>query len=270
VTDPRGQQAQGTGAGSPPVNAAPVDPSLDAITQEKLYDGLLDAAAKGLERARSSGQFVQGAAAAVGTLYTGALTLVFAAKDNPLPARGLIPTLFLGGSLVLAAFYTAYLTKVGVIPQPRMPAKADDSRRLFARAAWFVGWSGAGALNRAHFLRAAVVSLAVGVFALPLPFISFSAGTQSTAQVSASASAAASAISAPTPTPIAWPTPVLQSPERLAAILYRAQLDQFKETLAKDATARKVDDSATNALALMVLLVGGGWVLRVVRERDAG
>jgi hypothetical protein len=60
--------------------------------------------------------FVQKAAAAIATAYAAILALSLsvtsaAAGVTPLPATGIIPTLFLGLAFVLATVYVAFVTK---------------------------------------------------------------------------------------------------------------------------------------------------------------
>lgn len=46
---------------------------LEMFTQQKFFENILAGGAKSVERARTSGQLVQAAAAAIGTLYSGVL-----------------------------------------------------------------------------------------------------------------------------------------------------------------------------------------------------
>lgn len=79
---------------------------LDEETAKKLYAELLSLASQSIERARKSAELVQAAAVAVGGLYTGVLGFIFVAKDNPMPWRGIWPTVFLGLAVVLAMSYS--------------------------------------------------------------------------------------------------------------------------------------------------------------------
>lgn len=58
------------------------DPELDRHGQKALFDKILETATGSIDRAKNAATFVQGAAAAVATLYTGALSLVFVAEDD--------------------------------------------------------------------------------------------------------------------------------------------------------------------------------------------
>jgi hypothetical protein len=126
---------------------------LDKSTNQKLFELALGTSDKALERARAAGTFIQGTAAALGTLYTGILTLVFVAKDNPLPARGLIPTLFFALAMALAAFHTAFISqRVGT---PIMAAFLG--RRVNGSLAWRSALFGA---LSASWIRAAELARA--------------------------------------------------------------------------------------------------------------
>ncbi len=250
---PRGPR----GPAGPPGPAA-AGPTLDRNTQEKLFETLLDATTKSVERARASGQYVQGAAAAVGTLYTAVLALVFTAKDNPLPFRGLLPTFFLGLAVVLAAFYVAFLTQPRGTAGPRFGSFTADEARMIIRADFFVRWSNRMVAERQEFIRGAVMSLAIGVVLLPVGFIDLPA-TDPT-PVADSAATSQVAIATPSPVPTPWPTPEFVSPPEVAAVLYQAQLDEF--TGQDGEAAAEADDlGLTVGLGIVGLVAVGlvGW-----------
>lgn len=211
---------------------------LETFTQQKFFENILAGGAKSVERARTSGQLVQAAAAAMGTLYSGVLAVTFAADAEPLPWRGLLPTFFLGLAVVLGAFYTAFLTRAGGIPQPTFPPGADATAKLYHRAVWFMSWSNRTSLVRAPFLRAAVVSLAIGLVLLPAPFLG--SGNPGHETVAASE----------------WPDPAFREPVELAAVVYQAQVDDFKAQLEAERAERDVGDLATDVILLLLAVVG--------------
>lgn len=156
----------------PPPAAAGKDPALDKLGHEKLYEAMLATAGGAIDRARSGAQWVETAAAAIIGIYTGVLAAVFVGDSDPLPARGIVPAIFLATSVMLAAFYLAFLTRGRDVAMPNLDSVPDSARRLQAHVASYVEWISAAVTNRQAFLRGAVVSLAFGVLFLPLPFVS--------------------------------------------------------------------------------------------------
>jgi len=141
----------------------------DRASSAAFNDAVMTVAKGGIDRARASSEFVQKAATAIFALYTGALTLAFSVTNNPLPARGILPSLFLGFAVLLATAYLAFLTKGDRVKDP-----ADASGTLQAqlnRSRTFVQWTNTSVLNRAPLLRCAVVALGIGVVSLPAPFL---------------------------------------------------------------------------------------------------
>lgn len=229
---------------------------LDQSTNEKLFELSLGVADKAVDRARGAATFIQGAAAALGTLYTGVLTFVFVAKDNPLPARGLVPTFFFALAVALAAFYSSFLSRGGDLEQPATDTiegvdRFADESRMFIRLDWFVGWTAGIIHARQSFLRAAVTGLAVGVFLMPVPF--FAGATDKPGITGSSVTPGA-------PSAIPWPTPQLARPAELAAVLYEQQLLEFREGLTIKSDVVKADNAAADRLAGILLVVGLGLV----------
>lgn len=148
------------------------DPALDKLGHEKLFESMLATAGGAIDRARSGAQWIETAAAAIIGIYTGIFGALFVVGTNPLPVRGIVPAIFLAASIVLAAFYLAFLTKGKDVGMPLIDVVPDSARRLQAHVSNYVEWISASVMNRREFLRGAVVSLAFGVLLLPLPFIS--------------------------------------------------------------------------------------------------
>jgi hypothetical protein len=148
---------------------AKADLDADRASAAAFGDGIMTVAKGGIDRARASAEFVQKGATAIFALYTGALTLAFSVTDNPLPARGILPSLFLGFAILLATAYLAFLTRGNHVKDPE-----DASGTLQAqlnRTRTFVAWTNTSVLNRAPLLRCAVVALGIGVVSLPAPFL---------------------------------------------------------------------------------------------------
>jgi hypothetical protein len=259
---------------------------LDDETAKKLYAELLTLSTQSVERSRKSAELIQAAAVAIGGLYTGILGFIFVAKDNPMPWRGIWPTLFFGLAVVLAMSYVAFITRTPGVAEPKPPATDDAQKRMMRRAYFYTQVTRALVYQRAHLLRAAVVSLGVGVFLLPLPFLEigdmslpFTGAAEPSASAEADASEKpadggaappsgapiASAVAA-APSSVAWPTPQFTEPPRLAAILYQAQVDAHKEALDGDGNASgpSDSDSTENWIAVGLALVGGAAVLLAI------
>src|SRR5262249_49631490 len=109
--------------------------------------------------------------------YTAILALSFGVKDKiePLPGRGIVPTVFLGLSIALAAAYVSYTKKpVDIIVEPSggsIPAEQENRRNAFIR------WSRAGAISYPYFLRVAVICLGIGIMFLPAPYLDIADST---------------------------------------------------------------------------------------------
>ncbi len=133
----------------------------------------LDVGKASVERATTRANFVQGAATAIGAAYVAVLGLSFAAsKGQPLPARGVFPTFFLGLAIFLAAAYLSFITRPEDLPEiPATGLLAVDQK---LRRNTFLMWTRQITLQRRQFLQASVISLGVGVLLLPLPYLSVS------------------------------------------------------------------------------------------------
>lgn len=201
----------------------------------------LEVAKAGVERARDNAKFIQLAAAGLGTAYTGVATLAFSASGTHLPPRGFIPTLFFGVAVALATLYLAFMVK----PSDEVDLEPSDLPRLNAqqKVDSFVLWVRAGILARAPLLRAAAIALLFGVVALPIAMITPTAAAE-TAPPAASAEAT-------------WPPFPDASPVELAAVLYAAQLEEFRQ--AQDAAAKSV-----SAPASADAVEGPAWLLTAV------
>ncbi|MEV8377854.1 hypothetical protein AB0P21_34265 [Kribbella sp. NPDC056861] len=145
------------------------DLDADRASAAAFSEAILTVAKGGIDRARGSAEFVQKGATAIFALYTGALTLAFSVTDNPLPARGILPSLFLGFAVLLATAYLAFLTRGDRVKDPADAAGVPEAQ--LNRTRTFVAWTNSSVLNRAPLLRCAVVALGIGVVSLPAPFL---------------------------------------------------------------------------------------------------
>lgn len=240
------------------------DPELDRHGQKALFDKILETATGSIDRAKNAATFVQGAAAAVATLYTGALSLVFVAGDNPLPVRGLAPTFFLAGSVGLAAFYIAFLTKGQSIRSPSYHPNNSTATRLAIQIQKYLEWTGSAIHARRAFLQGAVISLLFGVLLLPLPFVTVPPGYLELLI----GEIPAAAIEVDEEAVLELPAPQFDEPVELAVIAYQARIDDYLEASAPPEPAA---NAATNTLALWltglgVLAVAVTMLTTVVRD----
>lgn len=206
----------------------------DVRLHEAFHANIAEIAKGGMERSRSGAEFVEKAAAAVAGLYTGLLGLVFVAKDNPLPSRGLIPAMFLGLAVVLAFAYLAFLKKPSSIAG--IPARATLREAQEERTWFLVRWVRAGIMNKKYAIRAAVIALGFGVAFLPAPFLEFPTAAAVDDHVSLAAGGEGASTTDADQEPgtttqpdLDWPGPPAGISEpKLAAILYEAQVDIAK------------------------------------------
>jgi hypothetical protein len=133
----------------------------------------LEIAKGALDRGTAKATYVQTAALAISGIYTGLLGLAFTVTGGRfLPARGVVPGLFLGLAIFLAAIYVSFITKpedVSVSTSGGTLAGLQRQRRNN-----LVVWTRAPALRRRKFLRASILSLGAGVLLLPLAFLDIS------------------------------------------------------------------------------------------------
>ena len=145
------------------------------VQAQAVNSAYLDVAKSSLERTTSRANFVQTAATAISGVYVGALGLSFAAAQAKyLPARGIAPALFLGIAIFLVAIYTSFVTKPEDVKVPSSDGTLPGWQRQ--RRDTFVLWTRAAILRRRHFLQASVISLGIGAFLLPLPYVDVSNG----------------------------------------------------------------------------------------------
>jgi hypothetical protein len=185
-----------------------------------------------VDRSKSRAELVEKAAASIAVIYGGILGVSFSVTEKPLPLRGLIPAFFLGLAIVLAMVYLAFLTKVRSDDTPPIEKKPID------RLGYISGLVDGVILTRVSFLRAAVVSLGIAVFFLPLPYIHLP-GDHSADAVAA----------------ISWPTPPTDIANAdLAKILYQAQVDEAKTLRARPTNSSPGGDNTVWVIALVGLL----------------
>lgn len=153
------------------------DAQADDYTRgQALYSAYLDVAKGQIDRSQTRAAFIAQAAGGITTLYTGLAALAYGLGqgNHVLPIRGLIPAVFLGGAIVLATVYLAFITR----PHSIYTAKPSGllSLQMIEARDDFIRWTSAIVGRRIHWLHAAVISLSFGVASLPLAFINISDG----------------------------------------------------------------------------------------------
>jgi hypothetical protein len=226
---------------------------------KSFHQNIADVAKGSIDRARDSAKFVQTAATAIATIYTGLLALVFSVTDNPLPLRGVYAGVFLGLSIALSTAYLAYLRKA---PPPVSYAPGSSLTTLqLARTGFFMRWINATVNNRSWAIRASVISLAVGVMFVPMAFLT------STRPPSIPDAPVAPTIPATIAEPVADE----------AAALFAAQVEGYSaavearssaiKTASQAATATSDDEADLNWIATvlavfgLIAVLGGPWAI---------
>jgi len=152
------------------VDKQSADYANEFTTFQEVYKGYIEVAKKEIDRSLQRADFVQKVAAAIATAYASILALSFSvAKNTSLPVTGIAPTLFLGLSFFLAAVYVSYLTEPGTV-KPEAPCGTLRGSQL-SRRNTFILWTRRAIMRRKYFLQASVVSLGIGIFFLPAPYL---------------------------------------------------------------------------------------------------
>jgi hypothetical protein len=236
----------------------------DDDSEKKLHDSLAALAASSIDRARDGAKFVETAAAALGTIYTGVLGLAFAASDKPLPGRGLYAAAFFGIAIVGAAYYLGFFQHIDA--GGRVDYTPSRPENLWRRTEWLAAWTSRQTRTRAWAMRGAVLALAFGVAFMPSAFLPNKLFADPVVAVSAPDAE------------IVWPAPPRDiGNAALAAILYRAQLAEFTDSLHKTADAEPTGGVDTNLVLLILFVicvfligVGAKWdSIRNLRMRSA-
>jgi hypothetical protein len=144
----------------------------EAALLKSVHDAYIEVTKATLATSLTRVNVVTGSVAAIATIYTGLLALVYAAKPNEgskLDFEAVLPGVFLGMSLVLVSIYAAMLkkgsTSTGLLPS------GDGGDIVQQRLILFMQWAFNGMLKKTWALNAGIVSMGVGVVYLPLPFL---------------------------------------------------------------------------------------------------
>lgn len=151
-------------------NRETADYANEFATFQEVYNGYIEVAKGGIDRALQRADFVQKVAAAIGTAYVGIIALSFSIeKGTALPVTGIIPTIFLGLSFFLAAMFVSYLTQPDTIKEEPSDGTLRGSQT--SRRNTFILWTRRAIMRRGYFLKASVVSLGISIFFLPAPYL---------------------------------------------------------------------------------------------------
>lgn len=145
--------------------------NADAANLKEMHDRYYSLALGSLERSKFAGESIQKASAAIATLYTGVLALVFSVTDNPLPLRGIIAPLFLGLAVVLSTVYLTYLVNPPRIDPGWNLQSAAREKKAYARLNTFIEATSTIVKRQIELLGCALAALFVGLAAIPLPFL---------------------------------------------------------------------------------------------------
>jgi hypothetical protein len=199
-----------------------------------LQDRIREVAAGRAGRRDALAETVQKASAAIVTLYTGLLGLVFAAGDRQLPARGLIPAVFLGAAVALATAYSAFVVTPRTVG---FPGGSIPRASAWSQTRGFVTWIYASVQRERWLIRAAVLALAAGLAFLPAPFVTAATSSEPGA-----------------PPVTAWPAvPPVTDPAQasLELVLFKAQVDEASAARAAEARPNAAGDARIDATAFL-------------------
>jgi hypothetical protein len=234
----------------------------DVALHQKHYEAMVDVTVGSIQRASDGATFLEKAAASLAALYTGIAALLVA-TDTPLPLRGVIPTVFLGLAVVLAAYYLAFIGGRHRVAQTGL-GNDNPQQDAETRINNLVVWTRAITGMRAHALRAGVLSLAFGLAFMPFAFVRVTdEGVPAALANRMGLPAELVPSPGPTPTPKptpAWPTPEVIRPAYLTALLYRAQVAEvqaLRSAAASKPSAAKPDAAWFDALVWLLAILAG-------------
>lgn len=139
----------------------------------------IDVTKGAIDRAQARGQFIQTAAAAIGTAYAAVLALSFKVDGTgsgatALPVQGIVSTAFLGLAIVLATVYVSWISRHGDAPGPQAGASLVQDQAERRKA--FINWATPQIASRLYYLHTSIVALAIGVALLPLAYVRMGVG----------------------------------------------------------------------------------------------
>jgi hypothetical protein len=149
------------------------DRAAEVALLQSVHDGYIEVCKASLDRSLTRATFLVTAITGVSTVYTTLLGVAYAVgTKQKLPARAMLPVVFLGVALVCAAIYVAFLH--GQARERELLPSSVGGDIPEERLKTFMEWSFAGVLDRAWAIRTAIVAFAIGIMLLPLPFVAVS------------------------------------------------------------------------------------------------
>ncbi|WP_394552061.1 hypothetical protein ACDF64_14470 [Agromyces sp. MMS24-JH15] len=137
----------------------------------KFEDAIIGVVVGALDRAKNATVVVQSTSAALVTIYTGIVGLVYSSTGVGLPWRGVVAPLFFGAAVVLTAFYSSFLDGVARAGVASFPTRGTTSMKVAARINSVVAYVTTIAGRRSWALRASVIALGFGLVAIVFPFV---------------------------------------------------------------------------------------------------
>ena len=141
--------------------------------REAVQAAYLDVAKATIDRMLRRAEHLGTSAAAIGTAYSAILGINFAAGGPKLPPIALLPAALFAGSIFFVAINVGWITKSESVGRPL--TWGTSSVVQHKRLAEYISWVNSTATRRDWALRTAIVSLALGVFSSPVPFLDVSA-----------------------------------------------------------------------------------------------
>lgn len=143
---------------------------------------MLTLATGAIDRAKNSVTVVQATSGALLTIYTAMLGFVYSSTGQPLPFVAIVTPIFLGGAIVLATYYTSFISprltgRSYAEAAPPTIDRGSPDKQLIGRINAVVATVTRMVRARAWALRGAVMALAVGLAAVALPFVHAPAAT---------------------------------------------------------------------------------------------
>ena len=250
----RGRQRRSRAAMSADAEAirlAEVDEQVDQEARAKFYEKLYDLSASTVDRSRAAAEVVQKSAAAIVTVYSGILAVVFTVTGNPFPLRGLLTPTFIGISIACSAAYSGFVGSgdkfTFVAPLDRSLVSQRELRG-FIRYSLFSDIATNLSMRRIWLLHTSVAALAVGVIFIVAPFIDLR--PEGNPDGARSLEAGRNLSAGPSPPPSA-------ASNETGRILYQKQVEEVAEVRKKELrrSANRNDAGVTIGLGVAGLLL---------------
>jgi hypothetical protein len=231
------------------IRTAEADEQIDEESRKKFYDKAYELASAAVDRSRNAAEMVQKSGAAIVSIYSGVLAVVFTVTRNPFPVRGILTPTFIGISIACCAAYSGFVgagDKFPFVAPLDRTLVSQRELRAFVRYSIFSQVATELSMRRIWLLHTSVTALAIGVVFLAAPFIDFQGQTSKDTAKSIEGLNLTS-----------WPaTPPASAGNDLERIVYQRQVDEVSELRKKelDALSGASDRTITVWLAASGLL----------------